>query len=70
MQQLFQRAHEYANLANRARSIASDVLMACEDLELPPKKMNEIRKSTARRKKGQHERVTSDIILNKLSCRP
>jgi len=53
VQQLFQRAHEYANLANRARSIASDVLMACEDLQLPPKKMNEIRKRTARRRKGR-----------------
>lgn len=59
MQQLFQRAHEYANLANRARSIASDVLMACEDLKLSPKKMNEIRKRTAKRRKGIVEQSSS-----------
>lgn len=69
MQQLFQQAHEYANLANRARSIVSDVMMACEDLQLQPKKMNEIRKRTARQKKSKNERATCDILLNGLSGR-
>lgn len=42
VQQLFQRAHEYANLANRARAIASDVLLACDDFDLTPKELNKI----------------------------
>ncbi|KAF8974613.1 hypothetical protein BDZ97DRAFT_38255 [Flammula alnicola] len=53
VQQLFQRAHEYANLANRAGAIASDVLLACEDFDLPPKELYEMKKTTRKRKRGK-----------------
>jgi len=50
VQQLFQRAHEYANLANRASAIASDVLLACEEFHIPPKELYQVRKSAVNRK--------------------
>ncbi|PPQ77712.1 hypothetical protein CVT25_011147 [Psilocybe cyanescens] len=52
VQQLFQRAHEYANLANRASAIASDVLLACEDFDIPPKELYHTKKATAKRKRS------------------
>jgi len=64
VQQLFQRAHEYANLANRARAIASDVLLACEDFDLTPKKLNKVNKVTAKRRKGMRSVHRSSLYLN------
>ncbi len=64
VQQLFQRAHEYANLANRARAIASDVLLACEDFDLTPRELNKVNKVTAKRKKGMHCVHRSSLYLN------
>ncbi|KIM45841.1 hypothetical protein M413DRAFT_440888 [Hebeloma cylindrosporum] len=47
VQQLFQRAHEYANLANRASAIASDVLLACEEFHIPPKMGSDVERAPA-----------------------
>jgi len=52
VQQLFQRTHEYANLANRAGAIASDMLLACEDFNLPPKDLYKVKISTTKRKRA------------------
>ena len=52
VQQLFQRTHEYANLANRAGAIASDMLLACEDFNLPPKALYKVKISTRKRKRS------------------
>ena len=52
VQQLFQRAHEYANLANRASAIASDVLLACEEFHIPPRELYQVRKSAINRKRS------------------
>ena len=54
VQQLFQRTHEYANLANRAGAIASDMLLACEDFNLPPKDLYKVKRSTTKRKPGTY----------------
>ncbi|KAG6918899.1 hypothetical protein DXG01_010554 [Tephrocybe rancida] len=35
VEQLFARAHEYANLSNRAGAIATDLLLACDEFDLP-----------------------------------
>ncbi|PPQ68844.1 hypothetical protein CVT26_001678 [Gymnopilus dilepis] len=51
VQQLFQRAHEYANLANRAGAIASDVLLACEDFDLSPKELHQAKRLTKKQKR-------------------
>ncbi|CAA7260193.1 unnamed protein product [Cyclocybe aegerita] len=52
IQQLFQRTHEFANLANRASAIASDLLLACEDFDMPPKELYQVKKATSRKRKG------------------
>ncbi|KAG6855078.1 hypothetical protein C0991_006007 [Blastosporella zonata] len=36
IEQLFTRAHEYANLSNRAGAIATDLLLACNEFDMPP----------------------------------
>ena len=54
VQQLFQRTHEYANLANRAGAIASDMLLACEDFNLSPKDLYKVKMSTTKRKRTHH----------------
>ncbi|KAF9563716.1 hypothetical protein CPC08DRAFT_686264 [Agrocybe pediades] len=56
VQQLFQRAHEYANLANRAGAIASDLLLACEDLDMPPKELYQVQKANMKRKHRNEDR--------------
>jgi transcription initiation factor TFIID subunit 8 len=52
VQQLFQRAHEYANLANRASAIASDILLACEDFDIPPKELYQVKKMSTKSKRS------------------
>lgn len=71
VQQLFQRAHEYANLANRAGAIPSDVLLACEEFDIPPKELYQVTKTKLRkRKRGQfisanrQERSTVWLIVD------
>lgn len=54
VQQLFQRTHEYANLANRAGAIASDMLLACEDFNLPPKDLYKVKILAKKRKRGTY----------------
>lgn len=39
VQQLFERAHEYANLANRAGTIAPDLLLCLDDFGIEPKEL-------------------------------
>ncbi|TFK43182.1 hypothetical protein BDQ12DRAFT_168052 [Crucibulum laeve] len=51
MEQLFERAHEYANLANRASAIASDLILACEEFDLLPKELYALRKRSSKRKR-------------------
>jgi len=48
VRQLFQRAHEYANLSNRAGAIASDVLLACEEFDMLPKELYQTKKTTTK----------------------
>ncbi|KIK08552.1 hypothetical protein K443DRAFT_672567 [Laccaria amethystina LaAM-08-1] len=52
VQRLFQRAHEYANLANRSGAIASDLALACEEFNLPITKLRKIR-TRAKSKKSK-----------------
>ncbi|KDR83377.1 hypothetical protein GALMADRAFT_235479 [Galerina marginata CBS 339.88] len=62
VQQLFQRAHEYANLSNRAGAIASDVLLACEEFDIAPKELYQTKKGTAKRK---HKNQDAGVNLPK-----
>ncbi|KAH0840115.1 hypothetical protein J3R83DRAFT_1091 [Lanmaoa asiatica] len=42
IQSLYEQAHEYANLANRAVPIATDVLLACSDRGLKGKELHNV----------------------------
>ncbi|KAJ3509270.1 hypothetical protein NLJ89_g5312 [Agrocybe chaxingu] len=71
VQQLFQRAHEFANLANRAGAIASDLLLACEDYGMPPKELYQVKNATSRkRKRGDNEAKTRPPALIAPPSRP
>lgn len=39
---LYERAHEYANLANRARPITKDLMLACEEANLRTKDLHDV----------------------------
>lgn len=54
VQRLFQRAHEYANLANRSGAIASDLALACEEFNLP---ITELRKVRTRAKSKKSKKM-------------
>lgn len=43
VEQLFERAHEYANLANRAGAIATDLILACDDLKISPEDLRSVK---------------------------
>ncbi|KAF5331554.1 hypothetical protein D9611_007626 [Ephemerocybe angulata] len=62
VQQLFLRAHEYANLANRAGAIAPDVLKACEEHYLPMDELKEVERRS-RRKKRKLNPVNIETVL-------
>lgn len=49
---LYEQAHEYANLANRAAPVAMDVLLACSDRGLKGKDLHHV--ALASQSAGQH----------------
>ncbi|KDQ64774.1 hypothetical protein JAAARDRAFT_28412 [Jaapia argillacea MUCL 33604] len=52
-EQLYHRAHEYANLANRAKPIAKDLLLANQDVSFETKELHlAAKKSNKRRREG------------------
>jgi hypothetical protein len=48
VQSLYEQAHEYANLANRAVPVAADLLVACNDRGIKSKDMHSVAKSAGR----------------------
>ena len=52
VQQLYERAHEYANLANRAKPVVTDVLAASDDYNLEPSEVYRLTKKSRKRKRG------------------
>ncbi|KAK2466507.1 hypothetical protein APHAL10511_002149 [Amanita phalloides] len=51
MQHLFERTQDYANLANRAGPIATDLLLACQDFRLPLKGLQDLKQSTSKKRR-------------------
>ncbi|KAJ7591282.1 hypothetical protein C8J56DRAFT_935141 [Mycena floridula] len=51
VEQLYRRAHEYANLANRSGPIVTDLMLACEDAKLSSKELRTTRNKTKKRKR-------------------
>lgn len=62
-----ERAHEYANLSNRARAIASDVLLALEDFDVKPKELYRVKKAAAKHKRGSHSLVSNSLSIKPLT---
>jgi len=53
VERLYQHAHEYSNLANRAGPIVTDLMLACRDINLQPKALYQAGvKNSKKRKKG------------------
>jgi transcription initiation factor TFIID subunit 8 len=55
VEQLYERAHEYANLANRSGPLVTDLQLACEDFKLPKALRSTGTKNTGKNKKSQSE---------------
>ena len=52
VQQLYERAHEYANLANRASPVVTDVLAASDDYNLEASEILRLTRKSKKRKRG------------------
>lgn len=52
VERLYERAHEYANLSNRAGAIATDLVLACEEYKLSPKTLHPMRSKIKKRKRS------------------
>ena len=52
VQQLYERAHEYANLASRAKPTVVDVLSASDDYNLEAGEIYRLSKKSRKRKRG------------------
>ncbi len=59
IERLYGRAHEYANLANRAGAITTDLVLACNDFDLPTAKL-----------RPKRRRRTSTVAMHELSVEP
>jgi transcription initiation factor TFIID subunit 8 len=51
IEMLYERAHEYANLANRAGPITTDLMLACQDFRLQPKELHRVSPNSSKNKK-------------------
>ncbi|KAI0751431.1 hypothetical protein C8Q80DRAFT_1268666 [Daedaleopsis nitida] len=58
IQQLYERAHEYANLASRARPLVSDVLSATDDYNLEASEIYRLSRKSRKRKRSGHSSIT------------
>ncbi|KAF8639996.1 hypothetical protein AX17_001242 [Amanita inopinata Kibby_2008] len=67
IEQLFERAHNYANLANRAGPIATDLFLACSDFHIL---VNELHKWNQRVKKKQRQSVSKPSLPTLLPAHP
>ncbi|RDB23153.1 hypothetical protein Hypma_009597 [Hypsizygus marmoreus] len=63
VEQLFQRAHEYANLSNRAEAIATDLVLACEEFDVPPKALRKIHAKTKKRVRKNAATAHAPVLL-------
>ncbi|KAH9943121.1 uncharacterized protein BXZ73DRAFT_97176 [Epithele typhae] len=57
VQQLYERAHEYANLANRAKPVVTDVLCASDDFNLEAVEIYRLSKKSRKRKRNGSMRL-------------
>lgn len=66
IEQLYERAHEYANLANRAKPVVSDVLSASDDYNLEAAEVYRFSRKSRKRKRGVS--CASHVCIQSGSC--
>jgi len=67
---LYERAHEYANLANRAGPIATDLLLASERCGMQTKDLHKLGARSSKKRKREPLRRLETIVLPPPSCPP
>ncbi|GLB33566.1 putative transcription factor TFIID complex subunit 8 C-term [Lyophyllum shimeji] len=70
VEQLFHRAHEYANLSNRAGPIATDLILACDEFNMPPKALRSVPVKSRKRKRKAIAGVRAPTLLAAPPCPP
>ncbi|KAF5369962.1 hypothetical protein D9758_001279 [Tetrapyrgos nigripes] len=63
VQQLYQRAHAYANLSNRATPIATDVLLAAEEFGLSLSELRSVKSKVAKKRKKAIEPIHAPDLV-------
>ncbi|KAF8076141.1 hypothetical protein FPV67DRAFT_1664442 [Lyophyllum atratum] len=63
VEQLFERAHEYANLSNRAGAIATDLILACDEFDMLPEKLRGVQLKTRRKRRRSDAAVHAPTLL-------
>ncbi|TBU44764.1 hypothetical protein BD309DRAFT_957609 [Dichomitus squalens] len=58
IEQLYERAHEYANLANRAKPVITDVMSASEDYNLELSEIRRLTRKSRKRKRAGEGPIT------------
>ncbi|KAF7301476.1 hypothetical protein MIND_00713000 [Mycena indigotica] len=62
IQRLYERAHQYANLSNRSGAIATDMILACEELDIVPEKLRPMRSKMKRKKKSKEVPAVPSLL--------
>lgn len=65
VEQLFERAHEYANLSNRAGAIATDLILACSEFNMPPEAFRTVKAKTRKRARSTYYKHSARCLLLK-----
>ncbi|PFH50540.1 hypothetical protein AMATHDRAFT_75529 [Amanita thiersii Skay4041] len=59
---LFERAHAYSNLSNRSGPIASDLLLACDDFNIPLKDLSKLKRKHARNRRSSTSSLLPTLV--------
>ncbi|KAJ7507518.1 hypothetical protein B0H11DRAFT_1696449, partial [Mycena galericulata] len=62
IERLYERAHQYANLSNRSGAIATDLVLACEEFNIPPQSLRPIRTKLVKKKKKRAIPPTPTLV--------
>lgn len=65
VEQIYERAKRYAEVAARTKPVAEDVLVACEEYDLDIK---ELRKEGRKRRRGRKNSQSPLALTDKLYC--
>ena len=61
---LFERAHELASLANRSGPIVTDLLLACEELDVGPEQLKRVAGGSRGKKRKSSGTCLFSVLFN------